>query len=258
MIPVYTLPLDAIRSRSGGQQYIKIPVITKITYMTKELSNPSERLESLTPEQESLKSVIVKKWIDLSLNNGRKLQVHEVREGIDWIYKKAQLKSPLIIITPSPYFAQLTANYIKNIKPNILSELIKDFKLGVNVGPNVRDNVGVNIRDNVGHDIRDNVGVNVGDNIRDNVRHNIRDNIRDNIRVNIRVNVGVNVGDDIRDNVRHDIRDNVGVNVRDNIRDNVGDNIRDNIRVNIRDNVGVNIRDNVGVNIRDKSGLTSG
>ena len=116
-------------------------------------------IEQLTPEQEALIPVIRDKWINLALNSGKQVTIPEIKDGINWIYKKAKLNKPLIIITPSPDYAQLTANFLKNINPKFLPELLKQLKkkyrkIGANVWDNVGDNVGDNVWDNVGANVK--------------------------------------------------------------------------------------------------------
>lgn len=82
-----------------------------------------KKLEQLTPEQESLIPIINDKWINLALDGKTELKYsQELQDGINWIYQKANQKNtnPLIIIAPSPYSAQLIANFINNASASYL------------------------------------------------------------------------------------------------------------------------------------------
>ena len=88
------------------------------------------KLEKLTPEQTELMYRVRDEWMNLCLHSGKDLKVEEVREGINWIYKKAGFNAPRIIIVDSPLGAQLVANLLKN------------QKMRASVWDSVRDSVG--------------------------------------------------------------------------------------------------------------------
>ena len=109
-------------------------------------------LEKLTPGQEKLMPVIRDKWINLSLS-GKLEYSKELRDGINWMYKKSKLKkNPLIIISDSPYSSQLIANllYKTDLLKNI-NKTLKDMpkKRGASVGASVRASVWDSVRASV-------------------------------------------------------------------------------------------------------------
>jgi hypothetical protein len=65
------------------------------------MSEP-KKLDKLTPEQEALMPFVRDEWINLTLNSGKAVQEHEIREGIDWLYKISRLpEHPRIVIVDS-------------------------------------------------------------------------------------------------------------------------------------------------------------
>ena len=204
------------------------------------------KLEKLTKEQEEIKSIIAKKWIDVFHNNTT-FNEESVFTGIEWLYDFCGIKKPLVLICDNPMEVQLIANFFK--KDNVMDNVMDNVR--ANVRDNVWDNVGDNVRDNVMDNVWDKVGANVWANVRDNVRNNVWDNVMDNVWDN----VGDNVWDNVMDNVWDNVGANVRANVRDNVWDNVGANVRDNVRNNVWDNVRANVWDkvgaNVGANVRD-------
>jgi uncharacterized protein DUF6745 len=65
------------------------------------MSEP-KKLDKLTSEQEALMPVVRDEWINLTLNSGKAVQEHEIREGIDWLYKISRLpEHPRIVIVDS-------------------------------------------------------------------------------------------------------------------------------------------------------------
>src|SRR3990167_7688920 len=97
-------------------------------------------LEKLTPEQEKLIPIIRDKWINLSLS-GKLEYSKELKDGINWIYKKSKLKeNPLIIISDSPYSSQVIANLLH--KTDLLKNINKTLKhIPEKQGDSVRDSV---------------------------------------------------------------------------------------------------------------------
>lgn len=78
-----------------------------------------KKLDKLTPEQEALMPVVRDEWINLSLNSGKAVQEHEIREGIDWLYRISGLPNhPRIVICNS--YIEMKLEY------NLLPRLVED------------------------------------------------------------------------------------------------------------------------------------
>ncbi len=79
----------------------------------------SKKLEKLTPEQEALMPVVRDEWINLSLNSGKAVQEHEIREVIDGLYKVSGLpEHPMILIFDSFIGMELGYNRLQALGEN--------------------------------------------------------------------------------------------------------------------------------------------
>jgi hypothetical protein len=78
-----------------------------------------KKIDKLTPEQEALMPVVRDEWINLTLNSGKAVQEHEIREGIDWLYRISNLpKHPRIVIFDSYIEMLLEYNLLPTLVEN--------------------------------------------------------------------------------------------------------------------------------------------
>ena len=214
------------------------------------------KLEQLTPEQKSLIPIIRDKWIDLALNGKTELKYSkELQDGINWIYQKANQKNtnPLIIITPSPYGAQLIANILSRTPLSI----VQNKKLGKSIHSAISAVEYIDIRSPKdgalidgfrksiergnwvgGPGVLDEITIHACSVIRDSVAVGILTDIADN-EISVDTNhVSVSIAETIYKNVSTDITSssdhisnltNVGNTIRTDVFERIGSEIRDSV-----------------------------
>ena len=214
------------------------------------------KLEQLTQEQESLIPIIRDKWINFTLNGKTELKYSkDLQDGINWIYQKANQKNtnPLIIITPSPYGAQLIANILSRTPLSI----VQNKKLGKSIHSAISAVEYIDIRSPKdgalidgfrksiergnwvgGPGVLDEITTHTCNAIRDSVAVDILTDIADN-EISVDTNhVSISVAETIHKNVLTDIASssdhisnltNVGNTIRTDVFDNIGLETRDSV-----------------------------
>src|SRR6478609_2409095 len=118
------------------------------------------KIESLTPEQESIIPLVRQEWLDKIFNCDKKIDRGLATNQIKWLYKFCNLEEPVVIFLSSPYAAQIGANYLKLM----VGAQVRD-QGGAQVVAQVRDQVWAQ----VGAQVRDQVGDQVWAQVRDQV-----------------------------------------------------------------------------------------
>ena len=136
-----------------------------------------KRLDSLTPEQEALMSVISQKWIDRAMSG--EFDEQAIATGVEWLYTDLlkSNKKPAIFFADCPYSAISLINLIKNNKKASVRASVGD-----SVGDSVRDSVWASVGDSVRASVRDSVGASVGASVWDSVRDSVREIWNDRCR----------------------------------------------------------------------------
>ena len=115
-------------------------------------------LEQLSEDQMHLMDIVRSEWIDRSLGGDNSIDDQALREGINFIYGLANLKSPIIIKLASPYSVQIAANILQ--KEGISGDQIRD-----QVVAQIRGQVGAQIRAQIRAQVEAQVEAQVGGNV---------------------------------------------------------------------------------------------
>lgn len=83
-----------------------------------------EKIEKLTEDQEALIPVVRDEWLNRFFNAPAP-NPSKIAEGVNWLYKLAEIEVPLTVLVDSPFAAQLVANWIGAINDNHIEETIR-------------------------------------------------------------------------------------------------------------------------------------
>ncbi len=155
------------------------------------------KIETLTPEQESLLPVYRDKWLKIGLST-ESADRPLAEEGIREAYKISGLAEPRIVWCASPLVNGLTRFFYQKNLP-------------------VRDSVGVSVWDSVWASVWDSVRDSVGASVRDSVWVSVRDSVGDSVWASVRDSVWVSVRDSVGDSVGASVWDSVWASVWDSV-----------------------------------------
>jgi hypothetical protein len=144
------------------------------------------KLDKLTAEQEALMQVVRDEWINLSMNSGKAVQEHEIREGIDWLYSISNLpKHPRIVICNS--YIEMKLEY------NLLPRLVEDpvWTSLYFVTNSVRNPVKGSVKDSVRNSLNSltNLYKSVKDSVHDSIWNSVWNSVRRPVDRQVRIDV---------------------------------------------------------------------
>jgi hypothetical protein len=137
-----------------------------------------KKLDKLTPEQEALMPIVRDEWINLSLKSGKAVQEHEIREGIDWLYRISNLpEHPRIVIVDSNIGMPL-ANMLRSPEDSffmITGKSRRDFRY------RSRDDYVLDSITRSLNFIHDSLHKSVGDSVHDSIWNSVRNSILNSV-----------------------------------------------------------------------------
>jgi len=194
-------------------------------------------IERLTPEQAAQIPPFREEFLRLGLST-EPADFDAAEQAVRDAYAVAGLPAPkLFIRLASPHEGAIGAAILKNTR--IGKEV--GAQVGAQVWAQVRAQVWAQVRDQVGAQVRDQVGAQVGAQVRDQVGAQVRDQVWDQVGDQVRDQVGAQVGAQVRDQVWDQVRDQVRAQVWAQVRDQVGAQVRDQVGAQVRDQVGAQV-----------------
>ena len=169
-------------------------------------------LEKLDKQQEKLIYSHRRDFIDFIMNNGKHCPKNleltkELRDDIDWVYKKAGLQPPKFILVAGSFWEE---------------------KLMINA---VFHMFGKEALNQVRNQVYNQVSGQVEDQVWDQVRNQVRNQVEDQVYNQVSGQVRNQVSDQVHNQVHNQVRDQVN----DQVENQVNDQVRSQVRSQVRD-----------------------
>jgi len=167
--------------------------------LTKKFLNTRSKmkLEKLTEEQIAKMDEVKRYWLNYIFSCKNSLDREKAKISIDWLYKLAGRKEPIVIFVDSPMACQYAVVYLKE-----LVKLCPQLFGGDQVGDQVWAQVGDQVRDQVRAQVRAQVWAQVRDQVWAQVGAQVRDQVWDQVGAQVWAQVGDQVGDQVWAQVR--------------------------------------------------------
>lgn len=153
-----------------------------------------KKLDNLTSEHEALMPVVRDEWINLTLNSGKAVQEHEIREGIYWLYEISNLpKHPRIVIYDS--YIELQLEY--NLVPRLVEDPLWTYRWN-----SVTNSSYKSVKDSVGNFLNS-MGNSLYKSVKDSVHESILNSVTNSVRNPVNRSVSIDVYDFVKLLVRN-------------------------------------------------------
>ena len=161
-------------------------------------------IEKLTQEQIDRQEEVKNYWINLALYSGDEIDEIEAKNGIDWLYEKANLPKVDMLIVDSPLGIQYAFNLLKELD-------IKKLKNSVvnSVWNSVRNSVENSVVNSVRNSVGNSVWNSVGNSVWNSVRNSVRNSVENSVVNSVRNSVGNSVVNSVWDSVVNSVRNSV-------------------------------------------------
>jgi len=138
-------------------------------------------ITQLTPEQEALTDTVREEWLNW-LFSLAPLDREKATNGIEFMYRLANLKKPTVIEVDSPFACQVAASMLPHLRAaeNVWADVWKQIR--EQVWDHVWEQVGNQVRDHVWEQVGKQVRGHVWDHVWDQVGKQVRDHVWEQVK----------------------------------------------------------------------------